>query len=247
MYTVKLTSIGIVALTVLTGACNRDRGDASVTGAREETPQAADAKADLQRERDGEVARLEKRVAGIETEYAEANQEVVSGEKKATAGLREELKEDVTNVKKAVSDLRTTTPDNWWERHEDAMKRTADDIQADVSRLAGKATPTKFESANDRVEQSPSNAPFTSRRDRFVTDLRARVDAMEQALDGVRARGPQETELEDTRARVKKLGEDVDRLRSASADDWWDVSKARVTEYVDRVEASVGRLDDNKG
>ena len=45
---------------------------------------------------------------------------------------------------------------------------------------------------------------------------------------------------------MKKLGDDVDRLRSASADDWWDVTKARVSEYVDRVEASVKRLDDNK-
>ena len=45
---------------------------------------------------------------------------------------------------------------------------------------------------------------------------------------------------------TKKLGDDVDRLRSASADDWWDVTKTRVNEYVDRVEASVKRLDDNK-
>jgi hypothetical protein len=69
---------------------------------------------------------------------------------------------------------------------------------------------------------------------------------MQQALDRVKARGAQKTEIEDTRARVKKLGDDVDRLRSASADDWWDVTKTRVNEYVDRVEASVKRLDDNK-
>jgi len=56
---------------------------------------------------------------------------------------------------------------------------------------------------------------------------------------------PGRREIEDTR-RVKKLGDDVDRLRSASADDWWDVTKTRVNEYVDRVEASVKRLDDNK-
>jgi hypothetical protein len=50
---------------------------------------------------------------------------------------------------------------------------------------------------------------------------------MERALDDVKARGAKATEIEDVRARVNKLGEDVDRLRSASADDWWDVSKAR--------------------
>ena len=65
------------------------------------------------------------------------------------------------------------------------------------------------------------------------------------ALDGIKASGARETEVEDARARVKKLAEDVDRLGAASADDWWDVSKARVTEYVDRVEDSVERLDDN--
>jgi hypothetical protein len=80
-----------------------------------------------------------------------------------------------------------------------------------------------------------------------VADLRARVDAMERALDGVKARGAVETEVEDARARVQKLGEDVDRLRSASADEWWDVTKARVTEYLERVEESVNRLDENKG
>ena len=28
------------------------------------------------------------------------------------------------------------------------------------------------------------------------------------------------------------------------ADDWWDVSKERVTQYVDRIEGSIKRLDD---
>ena len=79
-----------------------------------------------------------------------------------------------------------------------------------------------------------------------MADLRARVDGFEKALDDVKASGPRETELDDTRARVNKLREDVDRLASASADDWWDVTRARVTDYVDRVEASIKRLDDNK-
>ena len=36
-----------------------------------------------------------------------------------------------------------------------------------------------------------------------------------------------------------------DRLDKASADDWWDVTRARVADYIDRVEKSVARLDDN--
>ena len=245
MHAVKVTTIGIAALAVLAGACN-NVGESPNVGAGQDVARNVDAKAELQRERDDDVSHLEKRVAEIEREYSEANQKIVSGKSKATAGLREELKEDVTNVKKAVSDLRTTTPENWWERHEEAMKRTADDIQADVLRLAGKTTPTPAKTPNGRTEEAPSSAPFTSRRDAFVADLRSRVDSMERALDGVKARGAQETELEDTRARVKKLEDDVDRLRSASANDWWDVSKVRVTEYLDRVEASVNRLDDDK-
>ena len=247
MHGVKITGIGLVALAVMAGACrNSEVGESPNASARQDAPRNVDAKADLQRERDEEISRLEKRVADIESEYAEANQKIVSGQRKATAGLREELKEDVTNVKKAVSDLRTTTPENWWDRHEDAMKRTADDIQADVVRLAGKVTPTPAQTPNGRTAENPSSAPFTSRRDMFVADLRSRVDSMKRALDSVKVRGAEETELEDARARVKKLEDDLDRLRSASAEDWWDVSKVRVSEYLDRVEASVNRLDNNK-
>jgi archaellum component FlaC len=246
MHYQNLATIGIVALVLAAGGCNRDVGESRDTAAREERIPAEDRAAELQRERNEEISRLDKRVADIERDYAEANQKVVSGDRTATAGLREELKEDVTNVKMAVNDLKTTTPENWWDRHEAAMKQTASDIEADVSRLAGKVTPAPPQTTTRATGENVSTEPFTSRRDKFVADIRARVDAMEQALGKVKARGAQETELEDTRARVKKLGEDADRLRSASADDWWDVTKARVNEYVDRIEASVKRLDDNK-
>jgi hypothetical protein len=246
MHLQNIATIGIVALALAAGGCNRDAGESRDTTSREERPPAVDRAAELQRDRNEEVSRLDKRVSDIERDYAQANQKVVSGDRTATAGLREELKEDVANVKTAVNDLRTTTPENWWDRHEVAMRRTAGDIEADVSRLAGKVTPTPPQATTRTTGENVSTEPFTSRRDKFVADLRARVEAMQQALDRVKARGPQETEIEDTRARVKKLGDDVDRLRSASADDWWDVTKARVNEYVDRVEASVKRLDDNK-
>ena len=69
---------------------------------------------------------------------------------------------------------------------------------------------------------------------------------MTKALDDVKASGARKTELNDLHARVNKLGDDIDRLKSASAEDWWDISKTRVSEYIDRMEKSVGRLDDNK-
>jgi hypothetical protein len=69
---------------------------------------------------------------------------------------------------------------------------------------------------------------------------------MKKALDNVKASGPRKTELDDLRARVNKLGDDIDSLKAASAEDWWALSKGRVSDYLDRVEKSVGRLDDNK-
>jgi hypothetical protein len=240
----KTATVGILAL-ALSGACNRTT-DSRDTTPGEEVSRNADRAAELQQKRNEDISQLDKRVAEIERDYAKANQKIVSGDRTASAGLREELQEDVTNVKNAVADLRTTTPENWWDRDEQAMKRTADDIEEDVQRLAGKVTPKRPPAASDTTGEKVSTEPFTSRRDRFVSELRVRVDAMERALDNVKARGAKQTEIEDVRARLKKLSEDVDRLRSASADDWWDVTKARVTEYVDRVERSVKRLDDNK-
>ena len=243
----KLTVAGTLAFALLSGACNRDVRESRDTNAVEEPATTANRVAELQRERNDEIARLNDRVTQIEHEYGETNQKVESGSRTATAGLREELKEDVTNIKKAVDDLRSTTPENWWDRHEEAMRQTADDIEADVTRLAGKVTPAKPANTTDRSGETVSTEPFSSRRDTFVANLRTRVDAMNKALDGVKTKGAQETEVEDVRARIAKLGDDVDRLRRASADDWWDVTKTRVTEYVDRVEQSVDRLDDNKG
>jgi hypothetical protein len=237
----KIVMFGILASALLGGACNRadEPRDAAV---REEA--TADVEAKRQQERNDEITRLDSRVAEIDRKYAEANQEVVADKKTPTAGLREELKEDVANVKMAVSELRTTTPENWWDRHEQALRQMADDIEADVARLAGKVNtvppPTTTDADGDRV----STEPFTSRRDKFVASMRARVDGMKQALDKVKATGPRETEVEDVRARLNKMDDDIDRLGSADPDDWWDVSKDRVTQYVDRIEGSINRLDD---
>jgi archaellum component FlaC len=237
----KLTIVGVLAPALMVGACNR--ADEPRDAAQQQAP-AADVAAERQQERNEEIARLDQRVAEIEREYSEANQKVVTEKKTPTAGLREELKEDVSNVKQAVNDLRTTTPDNWWDRHEEAMKRTADDIEADVSRLAGKVMPARPSTTTDADGERVSTEPFSSRRDAFVAQVRVRLDAMKQQLDNIKPSGAQKTEVEDVRARLNKLGDDVDRLKSASADDWWDVTKARVTEYVDRIDRSVNRLDD---
>ena len=238
-----LMIVGIVAPALVAGACNR-RGESRDSVVRDRAASTADDATKAQQQREEDISRLDKRVVEIEREYTEANQKVVKDRKTPTAGLKEEVKEDVNNVKQAVNDLRSTTPDNWWGRHEAALKRTADDIDADVSRLAGNVKERPAAHTKTADGEQVSTGPFESARDTFVTDMRTRVDAMKRALDNVKADGPKKTEVEDARARVNKLGDDLDRLKSAKADDWWDVTRTRVAEYVDRVEGSVKRLDD---
>ena len=238
-----LTFAGLV-VTLSIGACSREGIGSSDTASSGSGDTGAARTAELQRERDEDVERFAEQVRNIEREYGEAREEVTTGAKSATTGLREELREDVSNVKQAVADLRSTTPQNWWDRHEQAVRRTADDIQEDVGRLAGKLPAQRPETAT--TGEGVSTAPFDSRRDRLVADLRARVDTMKRALDGVEADGARQTEVEDARARLNKLADDLDALASASADDWWTISRTRVSEYLDRVQRSVDRLDDDK-
>lgn len=235
-----ITAMSTLAFAIAAGACNRTAEDTRDAAAKAES-KVADEAAEIARKRNDDVARLNERVAQVERDYAEKNAELASGKRTATASLREEVQEDVANVKTAVANLGTTTADNWWEREEEAIRRTADDVAADVKRFSS----TFAEAAPEAIGPSSATAPFASRRDAFVAQLRGRVKTFEHALEGVKAKGTRETELDDTRARVKKLSEDLDKLAAASPEDWWSVARTRVTEYVDRVEASVKRLNDN--
>jgi hypothetical protein len=239
-------SSALCASMAVAGACDR----ANPEKTRQETVEPdrrADEAAQQQKAHADDLARLNERVAEVERKYADKSHEVASGARTPTTGLREEVKEDVTHAKDAVRDLGTTTPENWWERQEQAMARTAEDIETDVRRIAGKsALPAAQPAGTTGDANAAIAAPFTSRRDAFVASLQARVDAMKKALDNVKASGARKTEVTDTRARIDKLDEDIDQIKAASADDWWDVSKARVSGYIERVEDSVGRLDDNK-
>src|SRR5688572_19671501 len=138
------------------------------------------------RERDQDIAQLTERVAEVERKYQQQTIERPRGTAGATDGLREETQEDVKNIRRAVDDLKTTTADNWWDRHEQAMSRTADDIEADVRRLSGaRGLPEDRKTTSAPGDDVASSAPFTSRRDRFVRDLRARIESWEAALEKV--------------------------------------------------------------
>jgi hypothetical protein len=241
MHYPRVIAAAVAATALMVPAC---KGREPAPGpARETSPPADTAAAALERRRNDEAVKLEKRVADLDRRWTDMQSKISEKSLTPTVPLKAEVQEDVKNVREAVADLKTTTPENWWERHERVMERTAGDIEEDVRRFAkGKAA----SAAASEPETAPNAAPFESRRDRFISRLRARVDVMETQLKDVRARDAQKTELEDTRARVNKLKDDVDRLRNASADDWWDLSAKRVSEYIDRVEDSIRRLDDNK-
>jgi hypothetical protein len=237
--------VGMMALTLAAGACSRD---ATVEQRDPAAARDVDRAAQLQKQRDEELSKIDERVAKLERDYDAQRGTRPSGTSGTTV-VRDEVKSDVPDVKKAVANLRTTTAENWWERHEAALKTAFGDVEADVRRFAGARTlpaPTKASRVTDASGEPVSTAPFTSSRDKFVADMRGRVEAMKKALDGVKASGARKTALADMHARVDKLGEDIDRLASASAEDWWDLSKARVNDYIDRVEKSIARVDDNK-
>ena len=161
---------------------------------------------------------------------------VVAGCNRPAQETRDEAKETAAKVADATVEA---------QRQRDAevsrLRRAVQDVGSDVRRLAGNvAEPVPV------ATDTPATAPFTSRRDAFVTATKGRVNTFRRALDPVKANGPREAELKDTKARVEKMAEDLDKLARASADDWWDVSKDRVEAYLDRVEASVKRLDDHQ-
>jgi hypothetical protein len=232
--------IAVLGLTIGAGGCNSPAQETR-DDAKETSSDLAEASADAQRQREADVSRLNERIAQIERDYAAKGEQLAAGKKAAASGLREEVHEDVTNVKQAVANLATTTEDNWWQREEEAIRRSVDDVGSDVKRLAG-----RVDEPNPVATDTSATAPFTSRRDAFVTAMKGRLNTFQRALDDVKADGPREAELSDTKARVEKMAEDLDNLANASADDWWDVTKDRVEAYLDRVEDSVRRLDDHQ-
>ena len=244
MYRKTITAIGTFALAIAVSACGRDSGQPAPPSVDPQADRAAQA----ERRREQELSSLDDRVATIERAHEEKAAAIPqrTGAKTASGRLREDVKSDLADLKDAVNDLRTTTADNWWSRHEAALKKAAGEVETDVKAFSATKRlppPKKEVQAVDASGQAVSTAPFTSQRDKFVSEMRIRFDVMNKVLDNVKATGPRKTALEDLRARVKKLADDVARLRSASADDWWDLSKTRVSDYVDRVEKSVARLD----
>jgi chromosome segregation ATPase len=238
-----LASVAVVAGLTVVGCDTGPAAESDRASVESAEKKAAEEQAAKQRERSEETAELERRAANLESRWTEMQTKVQTRNRTATAGLRQEVEEDVKNARTAVADLKTTTEENWWERHERAVERSIGDVQADVQRLTKQKT---MPEPTEKAQPVGTAGGFAERRDAFVSRLRARVDVMEEELERTKAKGALETELQDTKARIDKLQEDLDELRNLSPDAWWDVSSERVGQYIERVDQSIKRLDDNE-
>ena len=162
MHYQNIATIGIVALALAAGGCNRDAGESRDTTSREDRPPAVDRAAELQRDRNEEVSRLDKRVTDTERDYAQANQKVVvalirdrrsargvEGRRDQRQNCGERPQDD--NARELVGSTRS------------GDEADGGDIEADVSRLAGKVTSTPPQATTRATGENVSTEPFTSR------------------------------------------------------------------------------------
>jgi|SRR5579871_2809417 len=199
---------------------------------------------DAQHDRDQDVAKLEKRLDDVDRKWSDKESKLAQERAKATAAMRTEVRQDIKNAREAVENLKTTTPENWWDREEGVLDRTTAELEHDVQRFTGR--PLRNDVSNRKDHDTQKDTAFALRRDHFIDSLQPRVNAMKKQMDAVSAKGTENTERNDTLDRVKKLDSDLSELRKASPDDWWKISRDRVSDYIDRLEKSVNRLDDNK-
>lgn len=231
------TAVMITAVFCL-AACSRQQtsdrnGDANRT-----------ATTNAQNARLSDIDHLDKRLNDIDQKWAEKEKKLQQERAAATKAMRAEVAEDLKNARQAVENLGTTTPENWWEREEGVLERTTSELEHDVQRFTGRPLHPGETKAPAKTEGNET--AFAARRDQFIDALEPRVDAMKKQMEAVKAKGTEHTERNDTLSRVNKLDSDLTELRKASTDDWWKISRDRVSDYIDRLEKSIGRLDDNK-
>jgi hypothetical protein len=236
-----LTSVATLSAVLWLAGCNRQQTTADAN--RDGDANRA-ATTDAQKSRDADIDRLEKRLDDIDRKWADKEKKLEQERAAATKAMRAEVKEDLNSAHQAVENLKTTTPENWWEREERVLEQTTAELERDVKRFTSHRIPPA--ETNAPVKNTEHDTAFQARRDQFINALQPRVDAMKKDLGKISTKGTEQTERNDTLARVKKLDSDLAELRKASPDDWWKISRDRVSDYIDRLEKSIGRLDDNK-
>jgi len=233
----QLATIVTFTAALLASACNRPQPTDET--AREERQDTA--AADRQRQQD-ETARLEQRAAELERDWDQKKTGTTGQARSTTAEWETEIRQELAEIRQALGNLRTTTPQNWWDRTEREFEQAANEVEQDVKRFARRWTEPRTDA---EVGTTGTDTSWDARRDRFVARMRARIEAMENALRDVDNNRAREGEVDDTRARVHQLRDDVDRLDRADENDWWEVTRTRVEAWMDRLEARMNRQNPN--
>ena len=238
MRSARLAVFAICAAALASSACTRP----AQQEVREEAAEADREVDQLQQRRVEETARLEQRVNELERKWDQAQAKLEGRTDAAAKRARGEIQEELADAKRELAELKTVDVDNWWERHEREWERSAADTEADVKRSARRWTPA----VEDKAAAVAGNSEtWAARRDRLVNAAQRRLDAMEQALRDIDGPDVDKEDVEETRARVRAMREENERLRKATDDDWWDVTRDRVTRTVDRIEDRIDRLVTN--
>jgi TolA-binding protein len=212
-----------------TAACNRPAEET-----REEATEI-DQQVDRQQ---NEVAELEQRTNELERDWNAAQERLSKRTDAAATEAKAEIQEMIADVKREVAELRSTSADNWWDRTEQDIESAAGEVEQDVKRFARRWTP---DVDNDNVGTTGNADTWEARRDRLVNRMQARIDSMEQALRDVGPDADKE-DVEETRAEIRDMREENDRLRGADENDWWDVTRERVNNFIERIDARIDRL-----
>ena len=200
--------------------------------------------ADEAQARQNETMELENRLAALEREWQEAQTALSKQASAASAEVKARVEDDLKDAREALAELRTTTAENWWERQERQIERAAEDLEQDVRRYARS---WKAPDSTSPTGTAGDTSDWRVRRDQLVARMEARIEALDAALRDDSVRDADRETVEDSRMRVQQLREDTERLRDASEPEWWDVTKQRVETYIERIEAAIDRLTNDRG
>jgi hypothetical protein len=224
--------LGVMALTF--AGCSR-----SDTTEDRSAPAANEAQA-----RQNETMELDNRLAAVEHEWQEVQAALSRQASAVSAEVKTRVQDDLKDAREAIAELRTTTAENWWERQERQIERAAENLEQDVRRYARnwKAPDTTGETGT-----AGETSDWHVRRDQLIARMQARIEALEAALRDVSVRDADKADVEDTRMRVKQLREDTGRLRDTTEQDWWDVTTQRLERSIERIDAAIDRITNNRG
>jgi DNA repair exonuclease SbcCD ATPase subunit len=213
---------------------------------RNEPTRTADVQTEQRQEIEERAVHMEQRVSELERKLSEMTAK--PEEQRAVSANRVgDIREDLNELRQEIADLRTTEPQNWWDRTERSVERAWNDVQSDArGRGVTARAPTETEGTADREATPPvAGQDLSARREQFVNRMESDIKALEQELDKLDRAGRNVANVDDVRDELKDLKEEVASLRTANENDWWDITKKRLDRTADRIERQIDKLDDD--